>query len=369
MAGGHVPLIQPSDPAAPGRRVLVTGAGGFIGRHVIEACPPDWRITALSRQALPDPAGGVAVRMADPLGPLPDALADPFDAVIHLAGNADHGLAVREPWTDLAATGGVAGALLGRIRAERIVLLSSAAVYAGRTGQVDPTTPVDPPMAYALSKLYVEGLVRALVADGRAGSAVVARLYNAYGPGERATRLIPRVVAALQAGTTFTLTGAVTSLSDPVHVADVARALVGAVALAAPPGQPVATYDLAGGDPRPLPDQVERIAAALGARAPEVRLEPDPDQTPIEFWSDPGRLVADLGLGAITPLAEGVRAYAAVAGWDVPQSLRVQCGPTPRGPRGLREPRVSAARRSAGPAAGPGAPARAVRAAAAMPRA
>jgi nucleoside-diphosphate-sugar epimerase len=298
-------------------RVLVTGAGGFIGRHVIAACPRDWAVTALSRQDLPDPPGGSAVRMADPLGPLPEALAGPFDAVIHLAGNADHGLAVREPWADLAATGGVAGALLGRVRAGRIVLLSSAAVYAGRTGRVDPSMPVDPPMAYALSKLYVEGLVRSLVADGSATSALVVRLYNAYGPGERATRLIPRVVAALRAGTAFTLSGAVTSLSDPVHVADVARALVGAVTAAGTGAGPVATYDLAGGDPHPLPEQVERIAAALGARPPSIRLEPDPDQTPIEFWSDPAALVADLALGRLTPLAEGVRAYADAAGWSV----------------------------------------------------
>jgi nucleoside-diphosphate-sugar epimerase len=281
-------------------RVLVTGAGGFIGRHVIAACPRDWAVTALSRQDLPDPPGGSAVRMADPLGPLPEALAGPFDAVIHLAGNADHGLAVREPWADLAATGGVAGALLGRVRAGRIVLLSSAAVYAGRTGRVDPSMPVDPPMAYALSKLYVEGLVRSLVADGSATSA-----------------LIPRVVAALRAGTAFTLSGAVTSLSDPVHVADVARALVGAVTAAGTGAGPVATYDLAGGDPHPLPEQVERIAAALGARPPSIRLEPDPDQTPIEFWSDPAALVADLALGRLTPLAEGVRAYADAAGWSV----------------------------------------------------
>ena len=273
--------------------------------------------------------------MADPLGPLPDGLADPFDAVIHLAGNADHGLAVREPWADLAATGGVAGALLGRVRAGRIVLLSSAAVYAGRTGRVDPSTPVDPPMAYALSKLYVESLVRALVADGRAGSAVVVRLYNAYGPGERATRLIPRVVAALQAGTAFTLTGAVTSLSDPVHVGDVARALVRAVTADMGTGAgPVATYDLAGGDPRPLPEQVERIAGALGARPPEVRLEPDPDQTPIEFWSDPAALVADLGLGRLLPLADGVRAYAAVGRLGRAAGLSVSAGRRRVGPAG-----------------------------------
>lgn len=298
-------------------RVLITGAGGFIGRHVTEACPPAWELVVLSRHPLDDPPGGRAALLHDPFGPLPDVLGGRFDAVIHLAGSADHGLAVREPWTDLAATGGVAAALLGRIRADRIVLLSSAAVYAGLKGRVDPSVRTDPPMAYALSKLYVEGFVGALVAQGRAESAAILRLYNAYGPGERPTRLVPRVVAALRAGAVFALSGAVSSLSDPVYVADVARALTAAVAPRDPASRPVVVYDLAGGDPRPLPEQVVQIAAALGSPPPPLALEPDPDQTPIEFWSDPTPVIDALGLGGLSPLREGVRRYAVAAGWTI----------------------------------------------------
>ena len=149
--------------------------------------------------------------------------------------------------------------LLSAVRAPRIVLLSSAAVYAGLVGAVSPELAVQPTMPYALSKLYVEGFVRSRLAAGAAEGTAIIRLYNAYGPGERPTRLVPAVVAAMRSGTNFRLTAAVDSLSDPVHVDDVAAALV-----AAATSDASGTWDLCGGDPRPLPDQVPRIARALG---------------------------------------------------------------------------------------------------------
>ena len=133
-------------------RVLVTGAGGFIGRHVLANAPPDWEVIALSRQDAQRTDSIRPVRWSGELGdPLPPELSDLFDATIHLAGNASHAVAASEPWRDLAATGGVAGALLSRVSTRRLVLLSSAAVYAGLEGLVHPGLRVDPPMAYGLS--------------------------------------------------------------------------------------------------------------------------------------------------------------------------------------------------------------------------
>jgi nucleoside-diphosphate-sugar epimerase len=292
------------------RRVLITGAGGFIGRHVIAARPVDWDVIALSRQALDAGPNVTAVRTPAVDDDLPQELSEPFDAVIHLAGNADHGLAVREPWSDLAATGVLAASLLSRIETRRLVVLSSAAVYAGREGQVDPSVDVDPPMAYALSKRYVEGLVRVLVERGTAGSGAVLRLYNAFGPGERATRLIPRVAAALRENTPFTLTGASSSLADPIHVDDVVRCLV-----AAADGTENVVLDCCGGDPAELDETVRRIARALGFPAPDLIFRPDPAQVPIRFWSDPGPTFRSLGIDGPEPFGEAVRRYGAAERW------------------------------------------------------
>lgn len=291
-------------------RVLVTGAGGFVGRHVLAACPASWDVVALTRQEIPGGPRLATVRPPRPDEALPPELAAPFDAVIHLAGNADHGLAVREPWADLQATGVLAAAILARIATQRLVVLSSAAVYAGLDGKVDPTMAVDPPMAYALSKRYVEGLARALVAGGAVGSSAVLRLYNAFGPGERPTRLIPRVAAALAAATPFTLTGPPDSLADPVHVDDVVRCLVAAV-----DGSDDAVLDLCGGQPVELTETIARIAVALGFDPPNILLRPDPDQVPIRFWSDPGPTFTALGIGRPEPFADAVRRYGGAAGW------------------------------------------------------
>lgn len=294
------------------RRVLVTGAGGFIGRNLLSAAPDDWDVVAMTR----NPAGlasRATVATPELDADLPPALAAGFDVIVHLAGNANHGLADREPWSDLAATGVLAASLLGRIPARRVVLLSSAAVYAGISGPVTPGACPRPAMAYALSKLYVEGLVASLQAAGRLESSLVLRLYNAFGPGERPGRLIPRVVAAATSRTPFTLTGDPTSLSDPVHVDDVVAFLVAAATTDA-----TGTFDVCGGDPVALERQVTRIIEALGLPQTDVIVEPRHGETPIRFYSDPAPVCEALGIDRPEPFPAAVRRYGVAAGWVKP---------------------------------------------------
>ena len=164
--------------------------------------------------------------------------------------------------------------------------------------------PVRPRMAYAASKQYVEGLLDAAVASGRVGSGVVLRLYNAFGPGERPTRLIPRVVEAASSGSTFTLTGSPDSLSDPVHVDRAVEVLIAAAASAAD-----GIYDLCGGDPVPLSEQVRRIAEAVALPPPRLEVLPREGEIPIRFYSDPAPLATAFELPPPEPFAEAVRRY------------------------------------------------------------
>lgn len=291
-------------------RVLVTGGTGFIGRALLTSIPTHWTALAATRRDVALPAGIESVPLPTENEPLPPRLAEGFDVLIHLAGNSNHGLAEREPWTDLEATGRVGALVVGRVPARRIVCLSSAAVYAGLVGPVSPVSCVRPPMAYALSKLYVEGLVQSRVASGAAESAAVLRLYNAFGPGERPTRLIPRVADAVSSGAEFVLSGDPNSLSDPVHVDDVVRALI-----AAAESSVSGIFDLCGGDPVPLRRQVDRIASAIGKPLNRVRVEQRAGETPISFYSDVGPTCAALGVPPPEPFGAATRRYALSAGW------------------------------------------------------
>ncbi len=171
-------------------RVLVTGAGGFLGRAVVAAAArAGHEVVAMVR---PASRGGAAMpgvtEIAGDLrqpGPWRDAL--DVDAVVHCAA-AFGDLASQLAGTVLA-TENLLAALPARAR--RFVHVSSLSVYdfdAPRLGgALDETTPLEPnPLrrdAYTQTKLLQERLVRDHAA--RHGVAlVVVRPGAIYGPGK-----------------------------------------------------------------------------------------------------------------------------------------------------------------------------------------
>lgn len=159
----------------PGR-VAVTGAGGFVGRHLV----PELRrrghdVVELPRDGLDRLVQGKgAVRAID---------LDGVDAVVHLAAIADRRHAteaeMRRVNTELTAR--LVEAAVAR-NVGRFVFMSSAKVY-GESNAAGPWThdsPLDPRDAYARSKVLAEERVRA-VADRLQVS--ILRPPPIYGPG------------------------------------------------------------------------------------------------------------------------------------------------------------------------------------------
>ena len=165
-------------------RILLTGAGGFVGRGLAPALAADgWIVRAAMRR--PAPLAGVSeFAEADLSAPVDwtDALAG-VDAVVHSAGIAHAGPGLPDALYDRvnrAATLELAGAAAGRVG--RFVFVSSIRAQSGPTAPVRLTedTPPQPTDAYGRSKLAAE--------EGIAGldlAAVSLRPVVVYGPGAR----------------------------------------------------------------------------------------------------------------------------------------------------------------------------------------
>lgn len=225
-------------PALDGARVVVTGAAGFIGRHLLRALGTTRasQVTAIDVRDIPDPSrrsAGPAIRLLGRrsiLDPLDDVL-DGADVVFHLAAQVSVPNSIADPLPDAQANVLGTVALLEaarRARVRRFIYSSSAAVYGtpGRT-PIDETHPTRPISPYGLSKLTGERYALLYAALHDLG-VVALRYFNVYGPDQPQqggyAAVIPLFLRWTRLGQPLLIEGDGTNTRDFIHVFDVVRA-------------------------------------------------------------------------------------------------------------------------------------------------
>ena len=296
-------------------RILVTGAGGFVCRHIVASLARvGHKVTALDRAFDADLAdfwGPFVTLLTGEIADLPD---DQFDLIIHgaaiTASPASLGIT---PWQHLRANLDPTLSVMdwAQNHARRAIFISSDAVHrATSIGPVDESLLPTPEGPYALAKFIMEGLVQTAVKDS-AVDWVVIRLSNMYGPGEMPRASRPRISLLGQM-----LNNAVQRQRVPVYVFEPARdwTLVNdvgraVVALVAAPRWRWPLYNVASGH---MASPVQ-LAAILDHYVPGVTQEfiqdrpaDRPAMTKLGFMSS-ARLFEDTGFDSWTPLDEGVQ--------------------------------------------------------------
>ncbi len=195
------------------RKILVTGAQGFLGTHLLKA--------------LRD--GGLIPFQYEGDVRLIHTLRAHFPAVCHLAGFTKTSPCVSERLLFDSNVTGTASVMLYCARENaRCVFASSAAVYEPkpilrRIKEEDALAPVS---AYGISKLLAENIC-AQFAQSAGVATVALRIFNLYGPGQKMPFLVPSLLDALSRNKPADL-ATPAAMRDFVHVQDVCAAFVAA---------------------------------------------------------------------------------------------------------------------------------------------
>lgn len=230
-------------------KILLTGGAGFLGRHVARAARArGHEVAALSRHperatGLPRDVRVLSGDLADPASLAPLARLAP-QVVVHAAAV----VADDDPQLHAVNVDGTRHLLdaLSRLPAAPCVIhVSSFAVED------------EPPTAYSESKRAAEALVRE-----RGPPWVIVRPALIYGPGDGTNT--PALVERLRAGSHWIPGGGRCTRIQPVHVEDVAQAIVAALETPAALGQ---VYRLAGPEPLSVRAWREAVRGASGGQA------------------------------------------------------------------------------------------------------
>ena len=330
-------------------KILVTGAAGFIGYHVINRlineghnivgidnlCEPETVALKKSRLSLmginPDAiADGKAVRSTIAVFDFVKldildrreliALCQDYqiDVIVHLAALTGTRQSVQYPtaYCDVNTTGTLNVLEAARLNGVKHVFFTSSAVVHGVRAQapMKECDDVDTPMSlYAASKRAAELLCYSYSYCHKL-PVTIFRLFTVYGTWCRPSSMPMRIASDITEGKSIKVINNGHLVRDFTYVDDVVDGMM--FALSSPPvattGVPYALYNLGRSTPVPFTAFVQSLATALGMSA---NLETDPTDPfsvgdHIEMYADTDKLESELAYSPVWDYEEAVPLFA-----------------------------------------------------------
>jgi len=241
--------------------VAVTGAHGFLGRHLVRASEAAGaRVRAIAREAR-EGAYGMREVLATP------SLLDGVDLLVHAAAiRHRHGAAASDyRHSNVDLVDALVRAAAGRVR--RFMLVSSVGVYGFPDDlPIHERTPFRPRTLYSQTKIEAEKLVRKRSRELGLATTIV-RPCILYGPGDTNGMLdkLARMIRARR----YVLVGPGDNTLHHVYVEDVAQAVLHLGADEATAGE---DFIVAGPETTTLRELSSRVSRILGRTLPPVHV-------------------------------------------------------------------------------------------------
>jgi len=295
----------------PGKRALVTGAGGFIGGHLVEQLVrAGAHVRALTHYNARGEVGSLRELPADIFAQVERVGGDLLDyrTIIDLAENMDvifHlGALIAIPYSYQHPVNVIQTNILGTTHVleaarlhhtPRLIHTSTSEVYGtARYVPIDENHPLQGQSPYAASKIGADQIVDSYIRSFNL-PAVIVRPFNTYGPRQSARAVIPATIVQALTSDTIRL-GDLRPTRDFTYVGDTARAFLCAAESENAPGQII---NLGTGQEISIGDLVHTIIKLIG--------------TPITIEVDPARLRP--AASEVMRLLSDNRRAAAVINW------------------------------------------------------
>jgi len=255
--------------------VLVTGAGGFAGAHIMEGFglgEGDCAVDVTDGFTAPPGVRKVAWRLPNPA---PESLGG-FRFVVHLAALSSVESSRFNPKevyaVNLMGTIELLDFVLARCPEAKVLLVSSSEVYQPSGKPVSEESPLNPGSPYAASKAAMEHAARHYLRQAGL-SVVIARSFPHYGPGQSGRFALPsfcrRIIEARRNGDEALRVGNLYPVRDYLHVRDVVRAY----ALLLSRGEAGEVYNVCSGVGVSMGEMLETLLRVSGT---ELNVRTDP---------------------------------------------------------------------------------------------
>lgn len=277
------------------KQVLVTGANGFVGQHLVRELAENG-ITVIGvggPQGIKEKSPHVTTYMELDLRKPEDVAKISFegvDGVVHLAGLAAVAASFDDPMLYVTTNVGLEVNLFEAAMAQkatpRFLIISSSSLYDSKAPlPMTEESPVEPSSPYGVSKIGQEQMARYY--HRRGFESIIARPFNHIGPGQGPGFIVPdlakQIVDAERDDKAEVMVGNLDSHRDYTDVRDIVRAY----RLILQKGTAGETYNICSGKPRSGNDILKGLLANANCD-PKIKQDPEkmrPADNPLIYGS------------------------------------------------------------------------------------